>query len=82
MSTREARDEVDDLRRRADRITALILFSDLPRIDIDIEIDKLREHCRERFPDRLYLFEMIYESRWRRFFEQGWARAGRSGWDS
>ncbi len=66
--------DVEDLARRADRITSLLLYSDLPRIDIDIEIEKLRDLCGERFPDRMDLFDMVYVSRWRRLREQGWAR--------
>ena len=69
-----ARAEVEELARRADRISALILYSDMPMIDVEIEIERLRGHCRERFPESLDLFGMVYESRWRRFREQGWAR--------
>jgi hypothetical protein len=69
-----ARAEIDDLARRADRVTSLLLYSDLPEIDIDIAINELREFCRRHFPDRMELFGMVYESRWRRFREQGWAR--------
>jgi len=74
----EGRTDVEDLARRADRITSLVLYSDLPQVDIEIEIDKLREFCRERFADRMDLFEMVYAGRWRRLREQGWARG--SGW--
>ena len=68
---------IEDLARRADRVTSLILHSDMPEVDIAIEIAALREHVRERFPGREDLFRMVYESRWRRFREQGWARRGR-----
>ena len=74
----EGRTDVEDLARRADRITSLVLYSDLPRVDIEIEIEKLRAFCRERFADRMDLFEMVYAGRWRRLREQGWARGG--GW--
>ena len=70
----EGRAEIEDLARRADRITSLLLYSDLPQVDIEIEIGKLRDLCSERFPDRVDLFEMVYVSRWRRLREQGWAR--------
>jgi hypothetical protein len=73
----EAREDVDDLARRADRVTALLLYSDVPEIDLRIEMNELKEHVRSRFPDRVELFEMVYESRWRRFREQGWAREHR-----
>ena len=72
---RAARARVDDLRRRADAITSRILYSDEPRIDLDIAIGALRDHVERRYPDRLWLFELVYEARWRRLREQGWARA-------
>ena len=58
------------LRRRADRIASLIVASDYPDVDIDIEIRKLRRWCAEQLPDRLDLFEMVYVSRFRRLREQ------------
>ena len=64
----------EELRRRADRVTNLILHSDLPCVDVDIEKNELREWVRAHMPDRLRLFEMVYESRWKRLEEQGWAR--------
>ncbi|MHC4550568.1 MAG: hypothetical protein ACYTEZ_17535 [Planctomycetota bacterium] len=65
---------MDELRRRADAITARLLYSDEPLIDLEIAINELREYVRERWPDRVWLFESIYEARWRRLREQGWAR--------
>jgi hypothetical protein len=59
-----------ELQRRADRVTSLILFSDYPDVDIEIEIINLRRWCAERWPDRLELFEMLYVSRFRRLREQ------------
>ncbi len=67
----------DELRRRADRVTSLILYSGLPRVDIGIEKGRLREWVEEHVPEGLSLFEMVYESRWRRLEEQGWARERR-----
>lgn len=62
----------DDLRRRADAITTLILYSDEPRVDVDIAIGALREEVEHWFPDRMWLFEILYERRWERLREQGW----------
>ena len=61
-----------ELRRRADRITALLLYSDLPPIDIEIQAASLRAWVEDHLPDRLPLFEMVYESRWTRLRNQGW----------
>ena len=41
------------LQRRADRISFLIVATDYPDIDIEIEIRNLRRWCAEHMPDRL-----------------------------
>lgn len=58
------------LQREADRISVLILSTDLPQVDILIQVEKLRELCEELFPGREDLFEMIYASRFERLWEQ------------
>jgi hypothetical protein len=58
------------LAREADRIATLILHGDLPDVDVDIAIERLRDRCRELFPDREDLFEMVYAARFRRLREQ------------
>ncbi len=59
-----------DLPRLADRVCVLILSSDLAAIDIEIEKNKVREWCLELYPDQEELYEMIYESRFQRLWEQ------------
>ncbi len=65
-----ARRKMEQLRRAADRVCSLILISDYPAIDIEIEKGRVRELAEELFPDRMDLYEMIYESRFRRLWEQ------------
>ncbi len=69
-SDADRRRPMADLGRRADRIVNLILHSDLPRVDIQIEIETLRERCLRRYPDGETLFDMIYASRFERIWEQ------------
>ena len=64
------RQRMRELQRMADRVCTLILSSDLPAIDIEIEKGKVRERCLELYPDREWLYEMIYESRFDRLWEQ------------
>ena len=64
------RDPALDLKRRADRICFLIVASDYPDVDIDIEIRNLRKWCERRLPERRDLFEIIYVNRFRRLREQ------------
>ncbi|MFW6189945.1 MAG: hypothetical protein ACOC7T_05880 [Planctomycetota bacterium] len=60
----------DELRRRADRICSLIVASDYPAIDVVIQIRRLREFVSREFPARVDLFEKVYESRFRRLWQQ------------
>jgi hypothetical protein len=60
------------LRRRADAITARLLYGDEPRIDLDIAMNALRDWVEQVMPDRLDLFDMIYVARWDRLRAQGW----------
>jgi hypothetical protein len=48
----------------------LILSSDLPAIDTEIEKDRVRPRCLELYPDQEPLYEMIYESPFQRLWDQ------------
>jgi hypothetical protein len=67
---RRAREGLEELSRQSDRIVNLILYSSLPRIDIEIQIENFREECLRRYPGSEDLFEMIYASRFRRIWQQ------------
>ena len=62
--------KVREIRTMADRISSLIVGSDCPLIDIEIEKQKLRDRISEYFPDKTYLYELIYEPRFRRLTDQ------------
>ncbi len=66
----DVREPMRQLQRMADRVCSLILSSDLPAIDIEIEKNKVRERCLELYPNREELYEMIYESRFQRLWDQ------------
>jgi hypothetical protein len=66
----DPRERMRDLQRMADRVCVLILSSDLPAVDIEIEKNKVRESCLELCADREQLYEMIYESRFQRLWDQ------------
>lgn len=61
---------IGELARAADRLAFLIVATDCPRIDVDIERAALRRRCRVLFPDKMELYEMVYESRFARLWEQ------------
>ena len=66
-----AEDEaVRALQRQADRISELIVSGDVPLIDIEIQQAALREAVARTFPDKQALYQLIYESRFRRLWQQ------------
>ncbi len=78
-------ERVAQIRGMADRISALITGSDLPRVDIEIEVRKFREFVLEHFPEKEELFKTIYINRFIRLWEDnrkgegplfGWHRRG------
>ncbi len=64
------RSEMRELQRMADHVCMLIVGTDYPEIDIEIEKAKVRQRCEELYPDRMDLYEMIYESRFNRLWYQ------------
>ncbi|MGB2660953.1 MAG: DUF72 domain-containing protein [Candidatus Omnitrophota bacterium] len=70
LDAREEEEKVQLLSREAERIVSLILHTDYPKVDIDIEKEKLRKMCIELFPGKAHLFEMIYEQRFERLWKQ------------
>ena len=64
------RERAETFRREADRIVSLILHSDMPRIDIEIEIRAFRSRVLAAFPDKEFLFISLYLARFRRIWNQ------------
>jgi len=59
-----------EIRRAQDKIVVLILNSDYPKVDVEIEMAKFRDLIKKIFPEKVHLYEMIYEARFRRLWEQ------------
>lgn len=62
--------KIKEIKILADRIAFLIVGTDYPDIDIEIEKWKLKDKITELFPDKVYLYDLIYEPRFRRLKEQ------------
>lgn len=77
MTPAEEERAVEELKHAAERICTLILTDDYPDIDIEIEKANLKRHVRATFPDKVRVYEMIYESRFRRLWEQWRDPSGR-----
>ena len=63
------RDFCTALKLYGDRISNSILHLDLDWVDIEIQIDEMREFCRNNAPDKLPLFEMLYVSRFKNLWD-------------
>ncbi|HUX17249.1 MAG TPA: hypothetical protein VMW52_12305 [Phycisphaerae bacterium] len=64
------REALEQLAREADRIVNLILHTSMPRVDIEIQIQNLREEFLRRYPEAADHFEMVYASRFHRIWDQ------------
>jgi hypothetical protein len=78
MDAEEEEKRYHELQRQANHICSLIVGSDYAAIDVVIEIRKLREFVGQHFSGRMRLFERIYESRFKRLWEQFRADSGES----
>lgn len=66
-----AEDEaVRALQRQADRICEMIVSGEAPQIDIEIQQAALREAVAQAFPEQQALYQLLYESRFRRLWQQ------------
>jgi hypothetical protein len=57
------------LKLYGDRIGNMILHLDVEWIDVEIQIEQMREFCRTNAPEKMPLFEMLYVSRFERLWE-------------
>ena len=48
----------------------MIIVGDVPQIDIEIQQAALREAFARAFPEKQTLYQLIYESRFRRLWQQ------------
>ncbi len=67
---REDWERMQRIRRRADRVVSLIFQKDMPRVDVEIQINAFRKEVLEHFPEKEELFDAIYLGRFRRLWEQ------------
>lgn len=59
-----------NFQRRVDRLCFLIVATDCSERELDIERLHLRVQAMHLFPDKIPLYELIYERRFRRLREQ------------
>lgn len=63
-------EKLSEIKNAQDRIVFLILNAGSEAVDIEIEKAKFRELIRSLFPDKIHLYDLIYEPRFKRLWEQ------------
>ncbi len=63
-------EKLSEIRNAQNRIVSLILNTDCAAVDIEIEKTKFRELIQNLFPDKAHLYDLLYESRFKRLWEQ------------
>jgi len=66
----EDREKAEEIQRDAEEICGMILNQNYPDVDIEIAMKQLKSKVEKLFPDKKDLYSMIYESRFKRFWEQ------------
>lgn len=66
----EERKKALEIQRDAQRVCQMILDESLQAVDIEIAKDKLKDKVRAFFPDKMETYQMIYESRFKRLWDQ------------
>ena len=66
----EERERAREIQERASQICQMILDDSYSEVDIEIAKTKLKERVAELFPDKISVYELIYEARFRRLWEQ------------
>ncbi len=66
----EERAKAVEIQENAQNICQMILNEDCPEVDIEIEKKKLLTKVEKLFPDKVLTYQLIYESRFKRLWEQ------------
>jgi hypothetical protein len=63
-------ERIQEIQRHVDKICQMILNLSFSKVDIELEKSKLYSLCLDLFPDKIWLYDLIFESRFKRFWEQ------------
>ena len=63
-------EKLAEIKKAHDWIVLLIMNTDYKKVDIEIEKEKFKDLIRGLFPDKIHLYDLIYEPRFKRLWEQ------------
>jgi hypothetical protein len=72
-------EKILQVRKEADRICRMILDKNFSQIDIQIAKEKFYRLCQEKFSDKIHLYDLIFEPRFQRLWEQFRKQAEQEG---
>ena len=64
------REKAREIQQNAQDICRMILDEQCPEVDIEIAKEKLEEKVAKFFPDKMEVYRMIYEARFKRLWDQ------------
>ena len=70
FESEEERKKAREIQQDAQAICQMILDEQCQAIDVEIAKENLKEKVRRYFPDKIQVYEMIYEARFRRLWDQ------------
>jgi len=70
MPALDEEQKISAIKRLADRIAYLIVYTEIPESQIEVEKQNLKEKVAQFFPDKAYLYDLIYAPRFERLKEQ------------
>lgn len=70
FESEDERKKAKEIQRDAQIICQMILSESCPDVDIEIAKQNLRDKVSRLFPDKIRTYEMIYEARFKRLWDQ------------
>ncbi len=70
FESEEEKKRAEAIQKDAGVICGMILSEECPAVDIEIAIQNLEEKVRKLFPDKMDVYRMIYEARFKRLWDQ------------
>ncbi|MCK4463636.1 MAG: hypothetical protein KAU58_04930 [Candidatus Omnitrophica bacterium] len=63
-------EKLSEIKKAQDKIAFFIINTDYEKVDIEIEKEKFKNLIKRLFPGKIHLYELIYEPRFNRLWDQ------------
>ncbi len=79
FESEDERQKATEIQQEAEKICHMIFNEECSKVDIEIAKEKLKEKVAQYFPEKLETYEMIYEARFNRLWDQFRRQEGTNG---